>query len=591
MGDSVTRLSDLITSSASPGADPPRPAARSKAGGARSSIPPLNQEEERFRALFENVPLGIYRVAPDGRVLLANPALLEMLGYASFEDLSAHDFAHGSFAGRDDWADFKQTLDRAGEIKLREGTWVRRDGTPLYVRENARVVHAPQGIVLYYEGTVEDVTEQKRAEEALRLRDRAMAAASNGIFICDATRDDLPLIYCNPALEQITGYSRDELLGRPCLFWHDAAPDAPTLRQIRDSLTTGSDCRLTIKHLCKDGTPAWSELTVAPVRDGAGRIMHLVGIKTDITKRREAEKKVAEKTRSLHESEQRLREANRQLQENQAQLIQQEKMAALGQLAAGVAHEINNPIGFLRSNLVTLNEYIDTFKALLNAYGRILDAVRSGDAGQLQDVLMQVDALHQREDLDFVLEDVDLLVAESLNGVERVKDIVLNLKSFARVDEAEIKEADINEGIRATLRMLGAELQQKGRVLGRLQPLPRIHCYAGQLNQVFMNILLNAAQAIPKQGEITVETEATEQEIIIRISDTGVGIPPEHMSRLFTPFFTTKPVGAGTGLGLSIAYGIVKKHHGRIEVDSEVGRGSTFTIYLPLGMQLNEERG
>lgn len=410
-----------------------------------------------------------------------------------------------------------------------------------------------------------------------------------GLFICDATQEELPVVYCNPALERITGYSRAELIGRPCLFWHGDRAEVPTPRELRDAAGEAREGRYTLKLTNRRGETSWHELSISPVRDAAGYMTHLLGVKTDVTKRRDAEIKIAEQTRSLRASQQALeeqsralRKTNEMLRSNQAQLVHSEKMASLGQLAAGVAHEINNPIGFIRSNLATLDEYVQTFKSVFGAYDALAQAVRAGDAEAVAQRMGDVDALLRKEDLGFVLDDIDMLLAESMNGTERVKEIVQNLKSFARIDEAEIKEADVNEGLRATVRMLWNELKYKCTVNERLKPVPPIRCFPGQLNQVFMNLIVNAVHAIPEQGEITLATEATDEEIIIQVSDTGCGIPAENLPRLFNPFFTTKPVGKGTGLGLAISYGIIRKHSGRIEVESEEGVGTTFTIRLPL---------
>ena len=282
------------------------------------------------------------------------------------------------------------------------------------------------------------------------------------------------------------------------------------------------------------------------------------------------------------EAEQQLTCAYERLKENQTQLVHSEKMASLGQLAAGVAHEINNPVGFVTSNLGTLAEYTEVFTRLLDAYQTLTDQLSPDQSAAGQDILHGITEIRETEDLDFIREDIDALVAESLNGMHRVKEIVQGLKSFARVDEAEMQIADVNEGIEATLKVVWNELKYKCKVHTKLKALPQIRCYPGQLNQVFMNLLVNAAHAMEERGAITIETEMTDSDVVIRISDTGVGIPEEHLSKLFNPFFTTKPVGEGTGLGLSISYGIIQKHGGRIEVDSAVGRGTTFTIYLPI---------
>ena len=285
---------------------------------------------------------------------------------------------------------------------------------------------------------------------------------------------------------------------------------------------------------------------------------------------------------ALVKKSEQLIEANQKLKDNQAKLVHSEKMAGLGQLAAGVAHEINNPVGFVTSNLGTLSGYVETFRKLFAEYQRLLDAARDGETDAIGGIVEVIEKIQEEEDLDYILGDVGQLVSESMDGTQRVKEIVEGLRSFARLDEAEVKESDINESIESTLKVVWNELKYRCEVRKELGTLPLIRCHPGQLNQVFMNLFVNAAQAIPEKGEITVETQATETEIIVRVSDTGGGIPPRELSKLFDPFFTTKPVGQGTGLGLSISHGIVQKHNGSIEVESEVGKGTTFTIRLPI---------
>ncbi|WP_339734367.1 ATP-binding protein [uncultured Gimesia sp.] len=272
--------------------------------------------------------------------------------------------------------------------------------------------------------------------------------------------------------------------------------------------------------------------------------------------------------------------SNRQMLESQ--LIQSEKLASLGQLAAGVAHEINNPVGFVKSNVGTLSEYVEIFTRLLSLYEELAQAAHSGDKPKQEQIQNQIQTIREEEDLADILEDVNELLSESTEGLVRVTEIVQNLKSFARLDEASIKEANINEGITATLKVVWNELKYKSEIVTDLGEIPDIRCSPGQLNQVFMNLLVNAAQAIPERGTISITTEAIDSEIIICISDTGVGIPEQELSQIFTPFYTTKPVGQGTGLGLSIIYGIIQKHNGNISVESEIGVGTTFTIRLPL---------
>ncbi|MGV1099806.1 sensor histidine kinase [Thiovibrio sp. JS02] len=262
--------------------------------------------------------------------------------------------------------------------------------------------------------------------------------------------------------------------------------------------------------------------------------------------------------------------ATKEKQQMQAFVFQQEKLASVGQLAAGVAHEINNPIGFITSNLGSLKKYI----------AKLVEYVAAVSADMERSELRQ---LEKKLRLDFVVKDIRALVDESIEGTERVREIVQNLKSFSRVDEVKFKEADINECLENTIKIIWNELKYKAKVVKALGEVPPIRCYPQQLNQVFMNLLVNAAQAIEKEGVITLRSWREGEHVFVSVSDTGQGIPAENVNKLFEPFFTTKEAGKGTGLGLSIAHEIIKKHHGRIEVASEVGKGSTFTVALPIG--------
>lgn len=297
----------------------------------------------------------------------------------------------------------------------------------------------------------------------------------------------------------------------------------------------------------------------------------------------ELEKRVEERTMELEKT-------NRQLKENQSQLIQSEKMASLGQLAAGMAHEINNPIGYVMSNLETMSKYVNVFETMLCEYERLSISVSHGDRASETAILEKIRSLELSTKAYFIREDIMNLLKESNEGASRVKEIVQGLKNFARIDEAVLKYANINDCVEDALRMVWNELKYKCHVKKELGEIPVIQCYPGQLNQVFMNLFMNAVQSISEKGEISISTSATEKEIVITISDTGIGIPKENLTRIFDPFFTTKPVGIGTGLGLAISAGIIKKHLGTINVYSVVDKGSTFTISLPVVNNLKHIR-
>jgi len=271
---------------------------------------------------------------------------------------------------------------------------------------------------------------------------------------------------------------------------------------------------------------------------------------------------------------QRTREA---LQRTREQLVQTEKMASIGQLAAGVAHEINNPVGYLHSNLGTLAQY---FGDMLS----VVDSLEDALAGLADPACKAaVEARKRAVDFDFLREDIPKLLDESQEGMRRVRRIVQDLKDFARAGENEDWQwQDLRQGLRITLNIVNNELKYKGEVHQDLAEIPHIRCLPGQINQVFMNLLVNAAHAIEGQGVVRVRAWQEGDWVWISVSDSGRGISPEHLGRIFEPFFTTKPVGVGTGLGLSISHDIVKKHGGRIEVDSQVGVGTTFRVGLPV---------
>jgi|WetSurMetagenome_2_1015567.scaffolds.fasta_scaffold00023_87 signal transduction histidine kinase len=278
-----------------------------------------------------------------------------------------------------------------------------------------------------------------------------------------------------------------------------------------------------------------------------------------------------------------LEQAYKELQTTQSRMLHQEKMASIGQLAAGVAHEINNPLGFIISNLGTLGKYSVRLMEYLHALEEItrkMDLMDTHD--DCTGALAEIDSLRKRLKISVIEDDMGRLVSESLEGCDRMKKIVQNLKSFARLDEHEFKMANINAALENTLNIIWNELKYKATVTKSYGEIPPTLCNPGELNQVFMNLLINAAQAIEDHGKISIETYQDGQSIFIVISDTGCGIPEDKLDTIFEPFFTTKEAGKGTGLGLSIVYDIIKKHAGEITVESRVGKGSRFTVRLPV---------
>lgn len=297
---------------------------------------------------------------------------------------------------------------------------------------------------------------------------------------------------------------------------------------------------------------------------------------------------LAEMSRELNERNETLRRERdelaalaKSLEEAHNQLLQSEKMASIGQLAAGVAHEINNPVGYVNSNLKSLDAFTQDLLTLLDAYEQSAEQLPT-------DAQKTLSSLREQLDIDYLKTDVVDILRESQEGIDRVKKIVQDLKDFSHVDDGNFNWADLHQGLNSTLNIVNNEIKYKADVIKEYGDIPMVECLPSQLNQVFMNLLVNAAHAIlsDDRGKITVRTGMNAEAMVcVEVSDNGSGIPQENLTRIFDPFFTTKPIGKGTGLGLSLAYGIVKKHGGRIEVSSTVGVGTTFRILLPARQQ------
>ncbi|WP_277623952.1 ATP-binding protein [Undibacterium sp. TS12] len=354
----------------------------------------------------------------------------------------------------------------------------------------------------------------------------------------------------------------------------------------------------------------WLHFTAAPLYGKDGKIVGAIETLEDITERCDAEHAlrqahdnlenlVKKRTLQLAETNSKLEadiqqreaienelvrrnteltELNAKLSMAQEQLLQSEKLASIGQLAAGVAHEINNPIGYIFSNFATLENYIKDLFAIINAYENSEQHIISAS------VKNELVKIKETKELSYLKEDIPELVQQSREGIERVRKIVQDLKDFSRIDsQQEWQWANIHQGIDSTLNIVNNEIKYKADVIKEYGDIPDIECLSSQINQVIMNLVVNASHAITSErGRIIIRTRREEQHVLIEVSDNGCGIPKENLNRIFDPFFTTKAIGKGTGLGLSLSYGIIQKHHGKITVNSEVGKGTSFLLCLPI---------
>ncbi|MBI5901290.1 MAG: PAS domain-containing protein [Rhodocyclales bacterium] len=488
-------------------------------------------------------------------------------------------------------------------------------------------------------GSYLDTTERRRAETLQNRAKQVLAQIIDGnpvpTFVID--KDHL-ITHWNKACEQILGIKAADVLGtrsQQRIFYDRERPTMADLivdggmekrisalyadkRLTRSQLVAGAyEAEDFFPHFGEQG--CWLYFVAAPLTDPEGRVTGAVETLQDFTEQRFAESELIKSKRELEQLAamrgEQLREATRELEADvarreeaeaeltrqlaelsalhadlkqaQQQLVQSEKLASIGQLAAGVAHEINNPIGFVQSNLGSLERYFEHILKLLEGYleGEVLlgEAFRGHPDGAA--LIARLKQLKQDAELDYLKDDIPELLKESRDGIVRVKKIVADLKDFSRVDTRnEWEWADLRTGLNSTLNVVNNEIKYRADVVKDYGELPNIRCLPSQLNQVFMNLLVNAAQATPegKHGTITLRCGTQADGVWVEIADTGAGIPEENLQRIFDPFFTTKPIGKGTGLGLSLSYGIIQKHGGKIEVNSELGVGTRFRISLPI---------
>jgi PAS domain S-box-containing protein len=351
------------------------------------------------------------------------------------------------------------------------------------------------------------------------------------------------------------------------------------------------------RHITPKGETLYVQTMKAPLLGPDGDPIGIQAIFWDVTERMRAEEQLKEKNIALEELARSEHQAHEALKAAQSRMVQTEKLASLGQLVAGVAHEINNPLAFVSNNVAVIQRDLRDLVTLVRLYRRVqdLDGRPGGDGAGGADragIDQQIAQLCDQLDLDYCLDNVPRIIERTREGLRRIERIVKDLRLFARVDEGEWNEVDLNPGIESSVNMVHGYARKHGvKVVADFGALPAVRCRAARLHQVVVNLLMNAIDACSAEGTVTLRT-AVDPEfggVRIEVSDTGCGMEPAVRERIFDPFFTTKPIGQGTGLGLSISYGIVQEHGGTIEVQSTPRVGSCFTVRIPLETRRNEE--
>jgi two-component system, NtrC family, sensor kinase len=425
--------------------------------------------------------------------------------------------------------------------------------------------------------------ENKNDENLVNLKFMVENIKDYAIFIMDANGY---IATWNAGAQRIKGYNAEEIIGKhfSCFYPEEDQQNGKPLKELEIATAEGSYIEEGIR-IRKDGSSFWASVTITAFYQENGKLWGFGKVTKEITQQKEAELALEKSEANLRDETLKLEQALEQLKKTQSELIQTEKMSSLGLLVAGVAHEINNPVNFIYGNLTCANDYIEDLLKLIQVYNSCYPGYHP-----------QIEAIEAEIDLQFITKDLPKLLNSMKVGASRIREIVSSLRVFSRMDEAEMKEVNIHDGIDSTLLILQNLFKSKGenseiKVLKEYGSLPLIECYAGELNQVFMNIIVNAIDSLKEaslrnkilQPIIHIQTTITDaNQVIISFRDNGLGISDSIKNKIFQPFFTTKIVGKGTGLGLSISYQIINdKHNGSLECFSEVGQGTEFIIKIP----------
>jgi two-component system NtrC family sensor kinase len=485
----------------------------------------LRESEEKYRSLFERVRHGIFISTPEGRFLDCNPALLEMVGYETKEEFLKIDIARDLYVNPEDRKAFQGQIEEHGFVKDLEVEFKKKNGERITVLLTAHIERDEAGKVVEYEGLNIDISDRKRMErelgEANEFLRKLIESSVDGIIVSNMKGDILLL---NKGAETLLGHEAEEVVGKMnirSIYPPGVAEKVMVKMRSRDHGGVGKLSSFPMTHRRRDGELIEGDLSAALIYDEKGNEIASIGIFKDLRERLSIE---------------------RELRETQQALLQAEKLAAMGRLTSQIAHELNSPIYGIMNTLELLKTEIPTE----SRRRRILEL--------------------------------------SLSETQRLSELLRNMLSFSKPEEEARKRINVNDLLEGILMVMEKQMREANLQVETYfeEELPEVTASTNQMRQVFLNMFRNAKEATPKGGTLTIRTERQENKVLIHIQDTGVGIPEEIRNRIFEAFFTTKQKVKGVGLGLSVCYGIVKDHTGEIEVESKEGKGSTFTISLPI---------
>ncbi len=529
----------------------------------------IKKDKRIYRHIFENMVEVLYRADNEGKITLISPSAVDMFGYESVDDFIGKNIAETFYYDPTDRKVFLDKLSEQDKVVHYPLVLKKKDGAMFHGKTTSYYIYDDNCNHVGVEGIIMDTSDQFLAEQALQQAADIVGNTQLGMYIyqLEDLDDDktLRMISANPASEILTGVPATEVIGKTLDENFPGLRDKGIPQQYAEVVRSQKPIEIEDIYYGDDRViaAAYSVKAFPLPNDQVGvsfeNIMGRKKIENEIIAKNEELENNLAKINAMH-----------------TQLILSEKMASLGEITAGVAHEIKNPLNFITGNIEPLKRDISDLLEVLGKYESVIKAQN------LQEAFSEVEAIKSDMDFEFLVKEIQKLTEGITEGANRTKEIVKSLGSFSRKGDDKFVMCNIHEGIDSTLILLGSKIKNRITINKEYGEIPQMECQPDRLNQIFMNILSNAIQAIDEKGEIFIKTVSEGASVSITIRDSGKGMDEEVQKRIFEPFYTTKDMGKGTGLGLSISYSIVEQHNGKINMSSELSKGTEFIITLPV---------